>query len=114
MRGLAVVLAVGLSGVAADAADVFVDGRPAPALSAHDAPAVPRVTSPPFTVGADAAADAARARIEQLGVPRRIVVATPTPTYYRRPSDAVLAPAWVVDIATGSPWGVWRVFVSGE
>lgn len=68
----------------------------------------------PFTIGGDQAAAVATGTIRARGEPERLVVSSPAARYYRRAADGVLAPVWSVDVATANPWGVWRVFVSGE
>jgi hypothetical protein len=114
MRGLAVVLVVACAVAEAGAVEVLVDGRPAGSAPVSAGPRVARSTTPlPFVIGSDMAAATAETRVRGLGEPERIVVATPTQAYYRR-DDAALAPAWVVDVSTANPWGVWRVFVDGQ
>jgi hypothetical protein len=67
-----------------------------------------------FTIGGPQAAAVASETIRSRGEPERLVVATPAARYYRRAADGALAPVWSVDVGTANPWGVWRIFVSGE
>jgi hypothetical protein len=112
IRGWVVVLVVGWSVIGVEAAEVLIDGK---AASSGASPPVAASTTPiPFVVSADFAKTLATNLVDAGGTPQRIVVATPQQAYYRRARDARLAPAWVVDVSTVNPFGVWRVFVDGQ
>lgn len=60
------------------------------------------------TTNAATAAASARAAIEQTHPAQRYVVGDAVAAF-----QAGGAPVWMVDIATSSPWNLWRVFVDG-